>query len=263
MLSPTVQVLIPTRSDVLGVSRVLGESLGQDPRVHALISVSDPKSQKQMEEMITSLGDERIKVLPSCGDLTLYGNFRRLVENSTGEYLSICADDDSMKYDTIKRCLEQMSVGCMLVIPPIEVRDFNRTHHRFSDLIVTVPARVTSRIKILQAARVAPTWVFGLWRGSFLRDAFPPDDFDWLDCALVQRVILNDELCFAPNAESMICGLVQGRPPWSVDTTSGHSIAGWRQYSYMHSLKDGLFQRLAWKLLVERRWRRIARRLNT
>lgn len=258
-----VEILVPTRSDSRGASRVVRESLelsvAHDIRV--TVSVSDPTAWGDVREAVTSV-DPRVRVLEPSGDLSLYGNFRRLVMGASADWLMICADDDARPRGFVDACLANAARDAVVVFPRVEVRAFNREAQEFGHVVGRIPAHRTRGGRTRRAENAHPSWIFSLWRTSWIKSVFPSSDFDWLDCAVVQRALYSESCSYAPGVEPLVCGIVEGRRPWAVGLDSVHRTEEWETYTRQFVPSNPLAQAL-WRVGPVRRYRKIARRLNS
>ncbi len=256
-----VELLLPTRDDLVGALRVIDEFKHQSYRdgCSIIVSVSDPNSWLKFEQALNGLSG--VKLLPPDGDLTLYGNFRRLVLASTAEWISICADDDSIPRNFTSLVAHPLPEKTCLVLPPIELRPYDRATAKFGDLLDRLEPISAGKRRIEVAREIQPTWVFGLWRGDWLRSAFPPNDFDWLDCALLHKAIMSNAVSWVSEADPLVCGYNPNRRPWAVDP-AGHSTLEWKIYCQQFIRSASLTTRLLWRLRVERFFDSIAEQLN-
>ncbi len=257
-----VDLLVPTRSDIDGAVRVAQECLHMEGShdVRVLVSVSDPTHQKAIASALHGLNSSRIDVLPAAGDLSLYGNFRRLVHASDAEWVSICADDDAKAPDFVRLTLGNALPTTVGLSPAISLREFDRTTSSFGRELRYVQPSLTGQSVIAQAAHVEASWIFGLWRRTWLAQAFPRDDWDWIDCAIVQRAIVERSFQLCAEASSIICGWNPERQPWSVG--SQHSTSRWEEYWLDSVLPGSQVPSWKWKLFVRSRFRRTAKLLN-
>lgn len=255
----TVELLLPTRSDLVGALRVIDEFDGQSMReiCRVIVSVSDPKAWSNFDQALR--GREGVVLLPAVGDLTLYGNFRRLVMSSSADWISICADDDSIPQTFASLTAEPMPANTCLIVPPIELRTYDRSTGYFGELLKRFDPMSAPKRQIDLARETWPTWVFGLWRGDWLRAAYPPHDFDWLDCALLHKAIMSNSVRWVCDVEPLVCGFDPHRDPWAVNST-GLSTREWKNYCQDFLRERPLITRLMWHLRVERIFDSIAKR---
>ncbi len=257
------QALVPTRSDGPGVVRVAQECLASsEVDLEVLVSISDPCHQQEISVLLQTLGDERVRILPSAGDLSLYSNFRRLVDAATAPWVSICADDDSKPPGLVAECLDQGDANSLLLVPPIEVRRFHRATQSFGDVLEFIAATPRDGSMAQQAGMVPPGWVFGVWRREWLHHIYPRSDFDWLDCSVVQRTLYAGGLTWVDATEPLICGLNPSRAPWAVNASGFHSTADWKRYCRESFAPTDPFGRLSWYWNVERLYDKVAKKLN-
>lgn len=258
---PSVQLLIPTRSDVAGALRIVEEYERQTSRTacSVLVSVSDPDAWQRYGDALRDRPG--VELLPPAGDLSLYGNFRRLVDSSTADWVSICADDDSIPEDFADLANRPWPDRTCLIVPPVELRPYDRATGTFGDLISRFDPSESPTDPISLARHVWPTWVFGLWKGPWIRSAFPRTDFDWLDCALIHRAILDDGVAWASDAEPLRCGYDPDRGYWSV-TGGAHSTRGWKAYCRPLLREHPFGMRLKWRASVERQFDHTAKHIN-
>jgi hypothetical protein len=261
-LEAVLDILIPTRGDLPGTLRLIREAkeAAGTKKIRILISVSDPKAWENFARVLSEF--KFVHLLPKSERVPLYGNFRRLIEHSTAPWVSICADDDSIPRDFLALIERPQPETVKLLVPPIELRTYDRPSQSFGSEVLGIfnpRERLVDPVSLSGA--IWPTWFFGIWRGDWIRRAFPEEDFDWLDCALVHHAIMINGVSWVEDASPMVCGFNPTRPPWTV---SGGSLqtAGWAEYCSKFLAQSPFFTRFRWRWLVEGGIRRTARRLN-
>lgn len=257
-----VELLIPTKNDLLGTLRLVGEAkvAARHTPIKITVSVSDPSVWWRYNELLSS--EPFVELLPSAGPLGLYENFRRLVKYSQADWVSICADDDSIPPDFITTVHQSWPSTVKLIVPPIELRPYERVSQTFGAGLhgsFVKPARELDRIDLSKS--VWPTWFFGLWRGEWIRKEFPEEDFDWLDCALLHKTIMQNGIAWAMEAQPLVCGYDPSRPSHSV-SGSLHNIEGWKSFCRKFVANESLLEQTRWRWIVERSFEKTCRRLN-
>ncbi len=264
MGSPSIDVLIPTKEDFRGTLRVVQEAMqaGEGHMLRILVSVSDPMMWNDYERVMPK-SNKIVLLPPPFEGLSLYQNFRRLIKESTAEWVSICADDDSIPSDFFEATKRNWTHNINLLVPPIELRSYDRMSQKFGNELISrfEPSDVLID-PILTSSVVWPTWVFGVWRGKWLRREFPVKDFDWLDCAVLHKALMSRGVLWVMDAQPKVCGYDPVRLSWSV-SNEGYSTEGWRQYCLEFIQESPFLEKIRWWLLVERSLEKTARRLNT
>lgn len=261
--SNQVELLIPTKNDLLGTLRLVREAkvAAKGSTVKVTVSVSDPSVWGDYRD---ALSDEPfVNLLPASGPLGLYENFRRLVRHSQGDWLSICADDDSIPSDFITTAHVGWPREVKLVVPPVELRPYDRESQTFGMELHGSFAQPGKEFDLISLSKsVWPTWFFGLWRGDWIRKEFPENDFDWLDCALLHKAIMEKGIAWAEKTLPLVCGYDPYRPSHSV---SGglHSAEGWKSFCRKFVRQKSLLTQIRWQWIVERSFEKTSRRLNS
>lgn len=230
--------------------------------LRVVVSVSDPTFHNSMSTALLALGSDRIRILPPDGDLSLYGNFRRLINASDAEWVTLCADDDFKAPGFVVDTLRYTSEDTIGVCPAISLQEFHRPTASFGRVLQFIAAAPPSRSLVLQLSRVQASWIFGLYRRQWIADAFPDDEWDWIDCAIVQKAILERGFVWCPDADPIVCGWVPQRLPWAV-RHGIHSTAGWESYWKRRLLPQKVVHPWIWATLIRSRFRRTAKALNT
>lgn len=257
-----MELLIPTKNDLGGTLRVVSEAkvaAGNEP-VGILVSVSDPNFWECHRRAL--LDEPMVTLLPPTGPLTLYENFRRLIAHSKADWISICADDDSIPEDFVEITNFPWPDSVNLVVPPIELRPYKRDTKTFGDEVISRfygPKPGVDRV--LLSAAVWPAWFFGVWRGSWLRQEFPEENFDWLDCAMLHKALLKESVSWAEGAQAMKCGYDPNRPRYAV-SGAVHETKSWKEYCRQTIRSEDAFTKIRWRWLVEKEIEKTARRLN-
>jgi hypothetical protein len=257
-----IEVLIPTKGDLEGVLRVIREvKVAGGESLRIIVSVSNPSFWASFERSL--IGQVGVELLSSPPEqISLYANFRKLVDHSKADWVSICADDDSKASDFFDIVNSHGASSINLIVPPVQLRRYDRNAAMFGEEILMECSRPLESLEPLQISKeVWPTWVFGIWRGPWIRREFPREDFDWLDCALVHRVIMEKAIAWASECQPMICGYDPSRPNWSV-SGGPHEVQGWKAYCRSFLANQGSYQKVRWWWNVERGIVRTARRLN-
>ena len=259
----SLDFIVPTRNDIGSCSRVVAELRQQqrdeNMKLRILISVSDPTEQANFERHFGEV--DGVEVLPSTGDLSLYGNFRRLVHSSRAEWLSICADDDSKAPDFAWSVRETILSGSVLAVPEIQSRKYARPQCDFDGEAERIGGKRISTLGDLLLP--CSSWIFGAWRVDWIQHNFPSEDFDWLDVALVQNAVSKGRQVFMPVGRGVLTvGFTPHRLAWSVGANGKHSTVGWKTYCRANVQLDVLWRRFVWRLVVEPKFQLLASKLN-
>ena len=195
---PLVSIGIPTFNRPQGLMRTLTCITGQSYR-NIEIVVSDNCSpgddvKRVVEEFMRQ--DGRISYYRQETSLGVDGNFKFVLGKATGEFFMWAADDDEWAEGFIEQCLNvlQQQDDVVSVMPHFE------TSYRFDGRreAGVLPALSIENAKAKNAFMfldcVTPSLFYGLHKrdrlGFFLHDDF----FDFYDCYVILRLILNGKV---------------------------------------------------------------------
>ncbi|MDG6249887.1 glycosyltransferase family 2 protein [Methanocalculus sp.] len=101
---PRVSICIPTynRADMVGCA--IGSALAQTYQDIEVVVV-DNASKDNIEEVVASFKDPRLRFVKNEENLGLFGNFNRCIEVAQGEFLHILHSDDYIDPDFTETCL--------------------------------------------------------------------------------------------------------------------------------------------------------------
>lgn len=122
--------------------------LGEDDEV----VVADDASNDDTLDVVRGLGDRRIRLLASGGNLGVIRNFERALNAARGEIVFLCDQDDVWLPGKVSRCVSALRT-CLLVVTDCRVVDgeLNVTHESFFRL-----------------RNSGPGIIHNLWRNSYL-----------------------------------------------------------------------------------------------
>lgn len=209
MNTPRLEVGIPLLSGVELAHQVILDVLRWPNigRVHLSINHPGLDSEKYfaLEEI-----DPKVVVTCQNINLGLYGNFRFLVENSKLDYFAWHAFDDRVSSQTIGRALAMISASpkSSLAVIPYELQECLLQPLRWEGKrLPGILPKITDRKESFFSALYAePSWIFGIWKSSYLRNIFPRKDFDWLDSYILHRVLIEEKVVVVEDSEPMTIG---------------------------------------------------------
>lgn len=215
---------IPSKGTSASLIRVIEIALTCKDAVEILVSIN-PGS-KDVEISPSILADHRIKITSQTTDIGLYGNFRFLAKNASQPYFMWLCTDDTPTSSTNLLLEIADSQKANLVIPSWEYSEYSpETTSHFGRRIKGPSPNLECRKFIVESViSPEPSWIFGMWKRTYLVSIFPKRDFDWLDCHLLQKVILSGkvELVSVPDPTTIGTWTWAGKLPNSVSPT-GHS----------------------------------------
>jgi|688.fasta_scaffold44931_7 hypothetical protein len=191
-----VEIGIPLLSGVALAEEVLHEIIKFKSPSVIHISINEPGGQESEYLALESL-DPRVKVSCQPRNLGLYGNFRFLVENATGDYFHWHCFDDQISETVLKEAvliLEKESAN-LAVIPFFSQECFLQPLRWAGPKSEgEMPVTVSRDNRFTSFIYAQPSWIFGLWKTDYLKATFPRQSFDWLDTYLLQRVLLEGKV---------------------------------------------------------------------
>lgn len=187
-----LEIGIPLLSGVDLAEEVLKQVIKFESPSVIHISINDPRGEESAYMALGSL-DPRVKVTCQPRNLGLYGNFRFLIENATGDSFHWHCFDDQISESVLNEAaliLEKETSD--LVVIPFFYQECFLGPIRWSGPRVEgeLPLAVNRDNRVNSLTYAEPSWIFGLWRTNYLKAAFPNRNFDWLDTHLLQRVLL-------------------------------------------------------------------------
>jgi glycosyltransferase involved in cell wall biosynthesis len=99
---------------------------------HDEIVISDDGSSDGTIEIIQSLSDPRIKILPLSSKQGIVKNFERALSAASGDYVFLCDQDDVWLPNKVVKCIALLS-NCLLVVSDCKVvdKDLNELYPSF------------------------------------------------------------------------------------------------------------------------------------
>lgn len=187
----TLTIGIPSRGINHSLHRVIQHAISLD--VDEILVGINPGG----EEVggLSRYEDPRLKITFHENNLGLYGNFRFLVRQANSVFFSWLCTDDLTSTDVPNLLRDYHESDDNLIIPSWFWAEYNPQGKNFFDLtnkmIGTLPDLSTSRTTVDSALHSEPSWIFGIWRTTYLQSIFPKRNFDWLDTYLLQKALLS------------------------------------------------------------------------
>jgi glycosyltransferase involved in cell wall biosynthesis len=192
MKKPLVSVGIPTFNRPDGLRRTLEQVRSQSYR-HLEIVVSDNAStdERVWPLIQNAIGEDfRIRAFRQDTNLGLYGNFKFVLGQATGEYFFWAPDDDEWDPSFVQRCVTALQVSSVSAVMPQFELLFRKAGRREPG---TLPPLQGEPFRDLCEFLVdtQPNLIFAMYRRSAIAwfAEYEPT-YDWLDCYVVLRTIL-------------------------------------------------------------------------
>jgi hypothetical protein len=183
---------IPSRGSNSSLHRVIRHALTLD--VQEILVGINPNG--ECCEDLSTYSDSRLLFFFHPKDIGLYGNFRFLSSRSKHTFFAwLCTDDLlSPHVPQMLKSFQQSTIN--LIIPTWHWAEYKPHESAPFDLANQTPGtypNLKSKSSTVDSALLhcEPSWMFGIWRTSFLKKNFPLRNFDWLDTHLLQRVLLS------------------------------------------------------------------------
>lgn len=202
----SVTVGIPIWNSQAEAEAAVQDALSQDyPGLgEILISISDSEVEKSDFTFLLTM-DTRIRIIFSCEALSLYENFRRLIDEASGDLFVWFCGDDRHSANFLSFHANQHSSISNLVLSTSSY-EFWEYDQKAVSLLRPLEsfrinwARVTSRLLNNTGRYVVPTHLwFGVWNLEYLRKKWPMPSFDWLDLYLLQSALRNEKVTIEVN----------------------------------------------------------------
>jgi glycosyltransferase involved in cell wall biosynthesis len=188
---PIVSVGIPTYSRPDGLRRALTQICGQTYSNLEIVVSDNASPGRETSEVIAqfSARDSRINWHRQAANIGAWSNFKFVLAKATGEYFMWAADDDEWDPSFVERCVELASPTCSVMTG-------------FDTILRAKGVRQGNAIPSLSPGRSAfenarqyldnmqPSLIYGLHPRHLISFALTLPQFDFFDCYLVLRVIL-------------------------------------------------------------------------
>lgn len=251
-----IEALVPVYDSPLAAFDTVSALLGSRSLSSIIVSVNHPGASKADFLRLRAL-DPRIKVYLQQSDLGLYGNLRFLSKVSSKPWLVFCAVDDFLPPQIIDKLAggvipEDTNLVVFQQRLSKQVRDCNGRYSatELSHLVHDRDIPHGSKV-MCDPLEGPPSWIFGLWRASYIRAIFPRTDFNWLDTYLVSRALSEDSVAHFEADTPALIGFVEGRPPHAVGS-SWRTPFGWffhMAFSRRVTRKTGYFRLVSdWRM---------------
>ncbi|MDD5189286.1 MAG: glycosyltransferase [Methanoregula sp.] len=126
--SPLVSICIPTYNRAGMVNRAIESALAQSYK-HIEVLVVDNASDDDIESVIATYHDPRLKFFKNDRNIGLFGNFNRCVELAKGEYVHILHSDDSLDSDFTQTCVKFLNANPTVVMTFTSVQAISDVEH--------------------------------------------------------------------------------------------------------------------------------------
>jgi hypothetical protein len=246
---------VPTKGTSLSLIRVLEYCVNLSSAFEIIISINPGNTDIEIPSKYLNLPNFRF--VWQNDDLGLYGNFRFLLENANSQLFCWFCVDDNISGDIYEICNYAIHAEQDLTVATWQLDEYDMTTARFygSPRFGDLPDLTNKYTKVCASLNIDPSWMFGVWKTSYLQNIFPKKDFDWLDCDILQEVLLNGKTSIFKSANPALIGTHYNlnRQPNAVNNR-GHSprIAISRQLVRLPQYIR--FGPLVTKLLIIRCW---------
>jgi len=202
----SVTVGIPIWNSHAEAKAAVQDALNQDYCClgEILISISDPKVEKSDFTFLLTM-DARIRIIFSCAALSLYENFRRLIDEASGDlFVWFCGDDrHSANYLSFHAGQHSSISSLVLSTSSYQFWEYDQKSVSLVRPLESLQinwARVTSILLTNTGRYVVPTHLwFGVWNLEYLRKKWPMPSFDWLDLYLLQSALRSEKVTIEVN----------------------------------------------------------------
>lgn len=189
---PLVSVGIPTFNRPQGVLRTLALICGQTyPNLE--IIVSDNASVGADTETVVkefSAKDPRIRYFRQPENIGPTANFRFVLERATGDYFMWAADDDEWDARFIETCLAASSGSACSVMTRFSTIFRGRNAYEENSIPFLSPELGLRQNVENYFSNMQPSLFYGLHPRNSILSIFKGPDFDFYDCYIVLRIIL-------------------------------------------------------------------------
>ncbi len=215
---------VPTKGTSLSLLRVLEfcHQLSKDYQV--LVSINPGNTDVEIPGKYFEASN--FKFFWQKDDLGLYGNFRFLLQNAETRLFCWFCIDDNISSDIADICQHAIDTQSDLTITSWQLDEYDMKSARYEGNAVfgDLPNLTNSYNRMLASLNIDPSWMFGVWKTGYLQNIFPRADFDWLDCDLLQNVLINGQVSIFTSANPALIGTHYklNRKPNAVNTR-GHS----------------------------------------
>lgn len=227
---------MPVKSELGGAHRQIMKFRGHPQVSSILVSVSQPGTTPGDFLALKALGPN-VQIWLQTKDLGLYGNFRFLLEKAAARWCFFAAVDDDISESLLCSKLLTAQAPPSLVVPVQHLVNVERAERPFPGTVAFLDTvgQVCDSEKMNDISRFfsgpnvlnAPTsWIFGIWRTSYLRDIYPRKNFNWLDSYVIARAILDEVIQFDWVSNPSLIGVWPDRPPNAVGR-SWRTPFGW------------------------------------
>jgi hypothetical protein len=159
----------------------------------------------EFESMLKEAEGLDIGILVSHSPLTLYENFRKLVDICDSKFFCWVALDDWPSMGLLKSHSEFANFD--LVVTNVETKFFS--HGVFGD---TLSEHSAVEFFECNPFVVHPFFIFGIWKKEFLLRIWPKREFDYLDTYLLYRARLEGRIKVFQDGRAAWIGFQEKRP---------------------------------------------------
>ena len=170
--NPLVSIGMPVYNGERYIEATLNSFLAQDHE-NCEITICDNASTDGTEEICRRFAAEfpNVRYLRNAENLGLIANFRRVAECAKGEYFMWAAHDDQRRGDFVSALLEclENEPDAVLATPATVYVNPDQTPSHHADDACAAGRSSLEDLKIFYADNAA-SWIYGLFRTSWLRD---------------------------------------------------------------------------------------------
>ena len=193
---PLVSVGIPTYNRPDGLKRTL-DCINRQTYQNIEVIVSDNCSPDlKVEKVVKEFQekDSRIRYFKQVENKGAGFNFTFVLEKAIGEYFMWAADDDEWEPEFIQICLEQFDQNTALVVPMMQV--LYRSSNRRENIVLPNISKQNSREENIHLflSQLTPSMFYGLHHKASLVKNYEDPYFDYFDCYLITKILLNGEV---------------------------------------------------------------------
>ena len=191
-----LEIAIPFRGDVKCIIPLVKRALSYDfvGSIHVAIN---PQS-TNIQYLDSFLDNKKVRISIHNSNIGLYGNFRFLVNHSNCEFFMFWCYDDRVTADlrNYLRFAQKSQAG--LCVGSFQTMNFeaDTLKHTGVPIPVELPDVDSHESLLLNALVADPSWIFGIWKASYLKRVFPRFDYDWLDASILIKAGVDQEIVF-------------------------------------------------------------------
>lgn len=186
-MNPTLSILIPTYNRFNDLKRLLISlhplTLDFGNHIEIVVGNDNPLDNKRIAKFINTLndfsGNKNIRLIESLNNIGIYRNRLSLIENSQGDYIVFCDDDDMLNIHTLSLFIMEHIHDSEEKLNTVFIYDVVEYYHNLKDGSNSIRSKyrnsVNGKIPVAISGNI---FYYGIFKGNLVNYSKYLDKFD-------------------------------------------------------------------------------------